>query len=142
MNVLSRRLDPIQIRYTCFGFLIRPLCLRIANRTLACLPCSGFSIFYSMFKMETLYKTALEIRKEQRIDLILSDSIMPRINGQQLFDRIPKAYPKIPFVSMTGFSTHKGFFRNIPVLGKPISRQMLIEVFEHLLPDSNTSIYG
>ena len=75
-------------------------------------------------------REALLILEQQKVDLIISDSIIPTINGLQLWEQIEKRYPKLPFVMMTGFSTDKEPLKGFPIIEKPISLQVLVDVCE------------
>ena len=85
-------------------------------------------------------KEALLILKERKIDLILSDSIMPEMNGVQLLQQIKKKYPEIPFVFITGFSADQEELQGVSIVDKPISLQALIDVCEQHLVSSPTSV--
>jgi DNA-binding response OmpR family regulator len=59
---------------------------------------AGFSVFAAKDGME-----ALSILKESRVDLILADIAMPRMNGYQLYERVREEpdWITIPFVFLT-----------------------------------------
>ena len=46
---------------------------------------------------------ALEHLKKQRVDLVISDMKMPRMDGLELLSAIKKNYPEIGVIIMTGF---------------------------------------
>ncbi len=46
---------------------------------------------------------ALEIIKTSRVDLLVSDIIMPGMNGYELLQIIKKTFPHIGVVMMTGY---------------------------------------
>lgn len=46
---------------------------------------------------------ALDILKERKVDLILTDLKMPEIDGLDLTEIVKNEYPQIPVVIMTGF---------------------------------------
>lgn len=60
---------------------------------------------YKMLAAET-GEEALEILKIKRkpIDLLLTDVVMPGINGRELFDRLSQDYPDIKVIYMSGYS--------------------------------------
>lgn len=53
-------------------------------------------------------KTALSIIENcsESIDLILTDVVMPEMNGQELFTRISKTHPEIKFLFMSGYTNN------------------------------------
>lgn len=74
---------------------------------------------------------ALEKLQKHSVDLILSDIIMPDIDGYSLYEKVMKDFPETRFQFMTGFGDIKGR-ENIPenllnnVLNKPFSSAELI----------------
>ncbi|MBD3258852.1 response regulator [candidate division GN15 bacterium] len=46
---------------------------------------------------------ALEILKQKKIDLVLSDIKMPEMDGLTLTGHVKESYPEVPIVLMTGF---------------------------------------
>ncbi len=65
------------------------------------------------------------------IDLVLSDVVMPRMNGKALADQIRKTHPSLPVLLMTGYS-HDVLAENLlldpayRVVGKPFNRATLL----------------
>ena len=51
---------------------------------------------------------AIELCKQQggRIDLLLTDVVMPGMNGREMADRIHETLPQLPVVFMSGYSEH------------------------------------
>lgn len=46
---------------------------------------------------------ALEILKQKKVDLVLSDIKMPEMDGLTLTSHVKESYPELPIVLMTGF---------------------------------------
>ena len=46
---------------------------------------------------------ALEIFKQKKFDLVITDRAMPRMNGDQLAETIKRISPAMPLVMLTGF---------------------------------------
>jgi DNA-binding NtrC family response regulator len=46
---------------------------------------------------------ALEVLKEERVDIIISDMKMPRLNGFELLKIVKNEYPKIGVIIMTAY---------------------------------------
>src|SRR5262249_28537089 len=77
---------------------------------------------------------ALDILTEQRFDVILSDIMMPGLNGFELYERICAAHPEYAklLIFITGGIIHPGLVEKIEELGtpclyKPFSRDALID---------------
>ena len=64
-------------------------------------------------------EAALELleREAARIDLVLTDVVMPRTTGKELADRIRERYPKLPVLFMTGYSGEDIQRRGLVVTG-------------------------
>jgi len=96
-------------------------------------------IGYDVIKCNSSIK-ALEIFKNQpdQIDLVLTDQIMPEMNGIQLCEAIHKINPKIPIVLITG---HPGLLspekiesdRVVKVIHKPIKIRKLVQQIQKAL---------
>ena len=50
---------------------------------------------------------ALEILERERFDLLLSDVVMPKMDGHELYLRVRSAYPEMPVLMMTAFHYDK-----------------------------------
>jgi len=83
-------------------------------------------------------KKALEILEHETVDLLLSDIIMPEIDGYQLAAMVKEKYPSIKIQLVSGFTddrnmdmVDKSFQQNI--LFKPFSSQSLLQRIHELL---------
>lgn len=61
---------------------------------------------------------------KDRFDLVVSDIIMPGMNGVELYDKLKKIKPDIKFIFMTGYANNLEIIRalneqGVPVLSKP-----------------------
>lgn len=73
------------------------------------------------------------VRGNPPFDLILSDFVMPGIQGPELLESIKQAYPSTALLLMTGYAPVP--LRGIPVLPKPFSARDLGDaVFTCLAP--------
>ncbi|MEM9917615.1 MAG: response regulator [Bacteroidota bacterium] len=64
------------------------------------------AVFRRTFNVHTALsaKEAIELLKEQSIDLILSDQRMPQMTGIEFFEHIMDDYPNIVRMVVTGYS--------------------------------------
>jgi CheY-like chemotaxis protein len=65
-----------------------------------------------------------------RLDLMLTDVVMPGMNGRQLADRVKELRPSLAIVYMTGYSRnaivhHGRLDEGVEILQKPISQSEL-----------------
>ena len=42
-------------------------------------------------------------RRDGSLDLLLTDVVMPRMNGRRLFERLARKFPRLPVIYMSGF---------------------------------------
>jgi PAS domain S-box-containing protein len=73
-----------------------------------------------------------------RFDLVLTDVVMPKLNGKELADRVWSRYPGLPVLFMTGYSTQDVLKRGLVVAGasfiqKPFTPEGLVEAVGRLL---------
>ncbi len=85
-------------------------------------------------------KDALVLAREHSgvIDLLLSDIIMPEMNGRELFDRVVKIRPSIKCLFMSGYTddiiSNRGILdREVHFLQKPFSREALAGMLREAL---------
>lgn len=64
---------------------------------------------------------AIRMVKQQRIDLLLTDVIMPIMKGTELADRIQAATPSTRVLLMSGYQTSDVSGSGRPFLAKPFS---------------------
>jgi PAS domain S-box-containing protein len=71
---------------------------------------------------------ALEIlRRENSIDLVVTDQVMPDMNGVELAKEIHTEWPKLPIILATGFAEIPSGRLALPRLPKPFTQQELTE---------------
>lgn len=75
--------------------------------------------------LETSYRTiqmqspeeALERLKQSPVDLVISDYLMPRMNGLQFLAEVKKLYPDVPRIMLTGYADKENTIRAINEVG-------------------------
>jgi two-component system cell cycle sensor histidine kinase/response regulator CckA len=78
---------------------------------------------------------------EGRIDLLVSDVVMPGISGPDLVRQFAPIHPETKFLLISGLSAEKieaasSFPRGIEFLKKPFNQKELLEHIQHLLEES------
>jgi hemerythrin-like metal-binding protein len=90
-------------------------------------------------------KLALEILAREPIDLLLSDVIMPGMDGYQLAEVVVRDYPQVKIQMVSGFSDnqHQGVSTNVKLhqhrLRKPYSTELLLQQIRARLDESELS---
>jgi two-component system, cell cycle sensor histidine kinase and response regulator CckA len=74
---------------------------------------------------------ALEVIERERVDLVLSDMIMPQLGGALLADKIHARFPDVRCLLMTGY--HADGPSREPVLRKPFTTEELIRTVQAAL---------
>ncbi len=89
-------------------------------------------------------KEALKIIKRENIDIIITDVIMPEMNGRELFENVKKIKPKLKFIFISGYPedelTEKdgSLLKNIEFIQKPFSlKEILIKIKEIIREGNN-----
>lgn len=84
-------------------------------------------------------EAALEVSRDYDgvIDILLTDVVMPRMQGTELADAIRLQRPEIAIVYMTGYA--KEAFRDrgvrpVALVEKPVTEEQLLEVLRQQLP--------
>ena len=85
---------------------------------------------------------ALELLREHKVDLIISDINMPKIDGFTMLPLVKRLYPELPVALMTGYYdiyTEKEALRSgaCHFLTKPFRTQELINVIERELTSAS-----
>ncbi|RWX30820.1 hybrid sensor histidine kinase/response regulator [Rhizobium leguminosarum] len=89
----------------------------------------GHTVFEAMAGPE-----ALDILREQQVDLVICDHAMPRMTGAQLAEAIRKDWPDMPIILATGYAEipEGAGIANLPRLGKPFSQAQLVEAISRV----------
>ena len=77
---------------------------------------------------------ALTILQNQPVDILLTDVIMPDMNGVELYRKTRKAFPKLTTILMTAYAAddiiHQGLAEGIKtVLTKPLDIELMLALF-------------
>lgn len=86
----------------------------------------GFSVQVATDGLEALQA----LQSDRFLDLVVSDIVMPRLNGIELYQTMATAYPDIPVILMSGYGTDRlnelGIALPCGVLAKPFLPKILI----------------
>lgn len=102
-----------------------PAVRRIASRILTE---EGFSVLEAADGDE-----ALRLAEEhgRNVSLIVTDIVMPRVNGIELLERLSRSRPSLPVVLMSGYTSQELMGRALAVpcgvLRKPFAPEVLLE---------------
>jgi CheY-like chemotaxis protein len=79
---------------------------------------------------------ALEVvRASNALDIVVSDYLMPGMNGAELAEHIKKVRPALPILIVTGYSESLvQEKRSLTFLAKPYTRQELASAIAKLVP--------
>jgi two-component system, cell cycle sensor histidine kinase and response regulator CckA len=68
--------------------------------------------------------------REQAVDVVVSDIVMPRLNGVQLLETLSKSHPDLPVILMSGYGpadlAERGIAAPCALLAKPFLPEQLI----------------
>lgn len=96
----------------------------------------GYVVLVSQNPLEAIKMAEMH---PDKIDLVITDVIMPEMNGRDLADELQRIYPDIKILFMSGYTAnvieHRGVLeKNVNFLQKPFSRRdMAIKIREALL---------
>ena len=70
------------------------------------------------------------LQRPNAFDAVVTDIVMPRLNGVQLMEALSVSHPQIPFILMSGYAsaqlTERGIAAPCSVLGKPFKPEVLL----------------
>ncbi len=86
---------------------------------------------------------ALSALENSKIDLVLSDILMPGLNGYALVARLRAKWPKMPVILTTGFLSADAaktmMNGSVDFIPKPIDAERLIHMIERTVPPSQVT---
>ena len=71
-----------------------------------------------------------------KVDVLVTDYMMPGMDGAALSQRIEKTHPHLPVLLITGYTGRTEEVRHLPRLAKPFGRAEIAEALVNLLDDS------
>jgi signal transduction histidine kinase len=85
---------------------------------------------YSVRMAGSVDEGIVEVRRAERIDLLLSDVIMPQMNGRQFSERVQSLRPEIKVLFMSGYTEeaigHQGILESgLHFISKPFTEKAL-----------------
>jgi CheY-like chemotaxis protein len=76
-------------------------------------------------------------------DVVVTDVVMPRLNGVELVHELAESHPQIPVILMSGYAAAQldgmGIVAPCGVLAKPFRAERLVEEVRRCLPASNAA---
>jgi two-component system, cell cycle sensor histidine kinase and response regulator CckA len=108
---------------------------QLLNLTCAALELHGYTVLYAHSPGEALL---ISERFDRHIDLLLTDVVLPEMNGKELNDRLSRSRPTMQTIYMSGHSVdvvaHKGILlEGIAYLQKPFTPQALARKVREVL---------
>lgn len=80
---------------------------------------------------------ALELLKQHRVDLVLTDHAMPKMTGADLAAMVNARWPAIPIILATGFAElPPGTGEGLPKLAKPFTQDEMARAITEASPVS------
>ena len=74
---------------------------------------------------------ALQIVEAGGVSVLVSDVVMPRLNGVQLMERLARSHPQLPVLLMSGYAARElqgmGIAAPCALLTKPFAAERLVE---------------
>ena len=82
---------------------------------------------------------ALSLLEESKVDLVISDILMPALNGYALVARLRAKWPAMPVILTTGFLPAAKTMMNgsVDFIPKPINADTLIDMIHRRIPPSS-----
>ena len=77
------------------------------------------------------------------VDVVVTDVVMPRLNGVELVHQLAESHPHIPVILMSGYAAAQldgmGIVAPCGLLAKPFPAERLVEEVRRCLPASNAA---
>jgi len=72
-------------------------------------------------------------RTDRRVDIVLTDLMMPGLSGNALVNAIRASRPTVPIVVMSGLGDAESLPPGVPLLTKPLAASVLLEMLDEAL---------
>lgn len=73
------------------------------------------------------------VEQAGRVDLVVTDVVMPIMKGTELAARLREQYPQLQFIFVSGYVVHDALGPNAELLQKPFLRQDLVKKVVEIL---------
>ena len=84
---------------------------------------------------------ALSLLEESKVDLVISDILMPALNGYALVARLRAKWPTMPVILTTGFLSQEAaksmMNGSVDFIPKPINAETLLDMIQRRTPPSS-----
>jgi DNA-binding NtrC family response regulator len=81
---------------------------------------------------------ALAILARSRCELVITDMVLPRLNGMNLIARIQAKWPRLPVIMVSGYLSeeagHNIFDGKVDCLEKPLRPSALVAMVQRITP--------
>jgi PAS domain S-box-containing protein len=74
------------------------------------------------------------VQNGERIDLVVTDHLMPGMSGTDLAEALRQRYPHLPVLVVSGYAESEGIAAHLPRLAKPFRRDQLAACLSELAP--------
>lgn len=95
----------------------------VLMNTVAMLEDSGHTVHEAYSAQDAL----TILKRESRIDVVVTDQAMPQMTGLQLAEAIGAQWPDMPVVIATGYAELPPHARQFPRIGKPFTQRELVD---------------
>ena len=78
--------------------------------------------------------SGLRITQSVKVDLVVCDYLMPRMNGQEFFEQLPDTYDNVPKILITGDLTEiESLPEGVKIVHKPFDMDEILDVISTCL---------
>lgn len=109
--------------------------LLVEDKNLATFPAAkilrknGYEVIEAAHGIDALERCKAMIA---RVDLLLTDIFMPKMNGITLYETMQKLHPKIPVIFMSGYAPDAAIYEAIKAQGLPyLPKPFTFSTFKH-----------